>query len=358
VLTAYRRHRDGCPHASDRSSRKCRCALWCDGTVEGEHVRKSLKTRSWERAQKLLREIEDRKQGAQTISAPNISEAIKKFMLDAEHGRKIKPATLKKYKVLLAQLETFTDRERVSKLKDITVDFAREFRASWHDGSISSSKKLERLRSFLRFCVLSGWIPSNPAESVAPPVIKTPPTLPFTEKEIQAILAKANDPRWHALVNLMRWSGLAIGDAMQLTESKLHGNRLFLRREKTNVDVFVPIPEYVVTELNSLPKYGGYFFWKREGESKLETATGNARRSLRKIFKAAGVRRGHPHRFRDTFSVALLEKGVAIEVVARLLGNTEKVCRKHYAPWVKSLQDNLEREVQKTWEKPALRRVK
>jgi integrase len=145
---------------------------------------------------------------------------------------------------------------------------------------------------------------------------------------------------------------------MALTADKLHGNRLFLRTEKTGVNVFVPLPPQVVAELNVLPKYGGYFFWKREGESKVDTATGNARRALRKIFKHAGIKRGHPHRFRDTFSVSLFEKGASVENVATLLGNSAKVCAKHYAPWVKSLQDNLEREVAKTWDKPALVRVK
>jgi integrase len=183
---------------------------------------------------------------------------------------------------------------------------------------------------------------SNPAQSVSAPVIKTPPTLPYTEVEMAAILKHATDARWHALIQVLRWSGLRIGDAMELTADKLHGTRLFLRTEKTGVNVFVPLPPPVVAELAALPRYGGYFFWRREGESKVDTATGNARRALRKIFKSAGIKRGHPHRFRDTFSVALLEKGVPVEKVATLLGNSAKICAKHYAPWVKSLQDSLE----------------
>jgi site-specific recombinase XerD len=44
----------------------------------------------------------------------------------------------------------------------------------------------------------------------------------------------------------------------------------------------------------------------------------------------------HPHRFRDTFASNLLLKGVSIENVAILLGNTVRVCEKHYAPWIKA----------------------
>jgi integrase len=42
---------------------------------------------------------------------------------------------------------------------------------------------------------------------------------------------------------------------------------------------------------------------------------------------------GHSHRLRDTFSVALLEKGVPLETVSILLGHTSiKTTEKHYAP--------------------------
>ena len=71
---------------------------------------------------------------------------------------------------------------------------------------------------------------------------------------------------------------------------------------------------------------------------------------LSRVFKDAGVR-GHPHRFRTTFAVAMLEKGVAIESVSMLLGHQNiTVTQKHYAPWIKSRQDELEAAVKKSWQ--------
>jgi len=61
------------------------------------------------------------------------------------------------------------------------------------------------------------------------------------------------------------------------------------------------------------------------------------------------VEHGHAHRFRDTFAVSLLEKGVALETVAVLLGNTIKIAEKHYAPWVRSRQIALEDAVRRSW---------
>lgn len=365
MLSVYRRHNDNCPHAADRLSKKCRkCRWWATGTIEGRPYRRSLKTRDYDRACSIARELETRKQKPEPAKKiVRVTDATKRFMLDAEHGRKLTQGTLKKYKVLFSQLHDFCDEKVISALPDLTLDHIREFRSSWKDGAVSATKKLERLKAFFRFAVLTKWVESNPTDGMSSPVVRQVPTLPFTEKEMAAILKHAEDPRWHALIQLMRFSGLRIGDAVRLTEDKLEDHRLFLRTEKTGTQVYVPLPPHVIGELKALPKYGGYFFWKRDGESKVETAAGNARRSMRKIFAAAQIApydpktkksKAHPHRLRDTFAVRLLEQGVPLETVAVLLGHSDpRITAKHYAPWVQSRQILLEEAVQKTW-KPAL----
>jgi site-specific recombinase XerD len=357
MLTIYRRHRKGCKFADDRISKKCHCPLWATNTLEGAAYRRSLKTRNWERADQIVRNVESGSKPK--LVAPTITEAVAQFTQDAEHGRKLSPATLKKYRVVLGQLEEFAAAKTVLRIDEVTVSFAREFRASWKDGAISSSKKLERLKAFFRFHVAAGWLQKNPAQAIAMPTLRQVPTLPFTKKEMESILKAATEPRWHALIQVLRWSGLRIGDAMKLTADKLQGSKLLLRTAKTGVNVFIPLPDFVVAELEALPKYGGYFFWKREGESKIDTAAGNARRSLREIFTDAGVKGGHPHRFRDNFSIGLLESGVPLETVAALLGHSDpRITARHYSPWVQSRQDILEKSVAAAWPKSQLAIVK
>jgi integrase len=75
-------------------------------------------------------------------------------------------------------------------------------------------------------------------------------------------------------------------------------------------------------------------------------------RVFQKVFTTAklAIKGGHPHRFRDTFAVSLLLKGVSIEIVSKLLGHRSiKVTERHYSPWVKARQDQLETEVRRIW---------
>ena len=92
---------------------------------------------------------------------------------------------------------------------------------------------------------------------------------------------------------------------------------------------------------------GERFFWS--GVGKLKSAVADWQRSLGKLFKLAGVK-GHAHMLRDYFAVDLLNHGVSLENVAALLGNTVRVAEKHYAPWVKSRQVELENAVTRTWD--------
>ena len=82
------------------------------------------------------------------------------------------------------------------------------------------------------------------------------PTNYFTPSEFQQVVNATNRyeygggmdchhraERLRALILLMRWSGLAIKDAVMLERNRLDENgAIFLRRAKTGVPVVVPLP--------------------------------------------------------------------------------------------------------------------
>jgi integrase/recombinase XerD len=158
----------------------------------------------------------------------------------------------------------------------------------------------------------------------------------------------------------MRWSGLRIRDALTLERSRLSDdNKLLLYQAKTGHPVYVPLPPDIAEALRALPPGARpnplYFFWSGNGLPK--TAVADWQRSYRRLFELAGIKKAngslkrcHPQMFRDTFAVEMLLAGVPLEQVSMLLGHKSiRVTEKHYAPWVRARQEQLELSVQRAW---------
>ena len=147
----------------------------------------------------------------------------------------------------------------------------------------------------------------------------------------------------------LRYSGLRTRDAATLSRNRIQGDKLFLYTSKTGTPVYCPLPPFVIDALNAIPERTAYFFWT--GNSTPKTAAGVWQESLKRLFILAGAPDGHAHRFRDTFSVELLLAGVPIERVSILLGHQGvRITEKHYAPWVRERQEQLEADVRRTWD--------
>ncbi len=367
MLTIYRRHREKCTFKDDRISRKCRCSLWATGTFDGNSFRKALKTRSFERAQQIVREIEDGKREKEGQKIITIKHALDAFFADCE-SRNLNKSTVSKYRLLQTLLQEYAHGKNLCDIRDFSREHALDFRNTWTGSPRTLSKRLERLRAFFNFCVENDWIAKNPAKSIKPPQMRPNPTLPFTDGEVARILAKA-DFRSGVFFRIQLHSGLRIIDVATLRPERIQDEKLFLYQQKTGVPVWVPLPPDLVADIETLKPVGGMYF---ATESDYPPSIAEYyRQKLLKAAVAAGLmqkrKKGeprrknpiHPHRFRDTFAVRLLEMGVPLETVSILLGHTDiKTTQRSYAPWVKSLQDNLELAVQKTWEQPKLVRVK
>src|SRR5258708_27084676 len=79
--------------------------------------------------------------------------------------------------------------------------------------------------------------------------------------------------RVRVLTLLMRWSGLAIRDALTLERSRLNEqDELLLYRAKTGHPVYVPLPNDVAEALRTIPPgpkpNPRYFFWSGNGNPK------------------------------------------------------------------------------------------
>lgn len=238
----------------------------------------------------------------------------------------------------------------------------RDFRFEWRDGPLSSTKKVERLRAFFRFAHDSKWIEDNPASKLKPPKVTQRPTLPFTYEELVRILAaldvfyqqaaptgRNSARQLRALVLLLRYTGMRVGDTVKLSTDKINGRKLLLRTEKTGVPVYTVLPEFVLKVLSETPRTTPvHFFW--DGVSSLEGVVGSWQKRLRKLFQLANVSDGHAHRFRDSFASELLLAGVPIERVAVLLGHRSiRITERYYSAWTEARQLQVEADLERAW---------
>ena len=123
---------------------------------------------------------------------------------------------------------------------------------------------------------------------------------------------------------------------------------LELYTEKTGVKVRIPLKPEVLDALKKIPSNGEYYFWS--GVSKQTTVVCVWSGAFHRLFRRAGIPDGHSHRFRHTFAARLLEKGVSMENLSKLLGHrTIRVTEKHYASFGKGRQKHLEDVVRKAW---------
>lgn len=364
-LTIYRRHSTDCPHqAKGRRWHRCDCPIWVQGSLAGEYVRESLNLTVWGAAQERVRGWEASGQvGVIKNEIPTVREAVEKYIADAE-ARNLKAESVKKIKdVIERRLRDYCTAQGYRSLRQLDVDAVREFRNELvkEYSANSARKRLEYVRAFFRFCHQSGWITANPAAVIKLPKADESPTMPLEKAQVDAMLkvadafntngkfGKGNRQRIRAMILLLRYSGLRISDAAVLERSRLAGDKLFLYTQKTGTPVWVPLPPKTVQALEKSPSGNDkYFFWN--GTCLPTSAVKIWERTFERVFDLANIPDGTLHRFRDTFAVELLLKGVPIEQVSILLGHSSlKITEKHYSPWVKARQEQLEAAVRKAW---------
>jgi site-specific recombinase XerD len=303
---------------------------------------------------------------AEPDKPPTVRGTIETFIQDKQ-GQNLNRGVLGKYRRELTRFRDFCEQRAKFYIAEVGLPDLTEFRLSWeseYPSSITRQKVQERLRAFFRYALNAGFVQRNPAVAMSAIKAEQAPTLPLTADQFKNLLdaiPKAfpdatKAARIHALIRCMRYSALAIGDAVSLERSKIQHDagknltRIVTSRAKTGVDVSVPIPPDVAQELltvaNGNPRY---VFWQT-GNGQPESAVKNWHRDLRQVFEQAKIAGGHPHQLRDTAAVAWLNAGIPLEEVSRLLGHSSiRTTEKHYAPWVKSRQDRLDSLVVATW---------
>jgi site-specific recombinase XerD len=185
----------------------------------------------------------------------------------------------------------------LTRLEQINPDNLDEWKCSWNHsadrpadriGKTTGARRLELIKRFTTYCRKMGWIEADPAldiEAISPDQSET---LPLLGGRYEAVIAatyrydeemRPDDQfgeELRSIIELMRWTGLRISDAVSIKRQSFENNRLRLRLQKTQNWHTVIVPDRVISALLALPVRSTcdpiYYFWS--GTSKLKSLTG------------------------------------------------------------------------------------
>jgi len=362
-MILYKRHTGKCPYKADKTSGRCDCSIWLGWNVDGKQTRESAKTSSWEEAEQKAQSIKAKLTGHADPVATTVKDAIEQF-IGSKQGEHLSQNTLYKHTLTLKRLQEFCDARDLLHVRDVTLSHLTGWRAKWTLVSpLAQRNEQERVKSFFKYCYNAGFIRANPCaqlSSINVNVDESTRVHVFEPAEYEKILAAVartglkpeNKARVKACMQLQRWSGLSLVDAVCLSAAGLvqvgKKFRVVTKRAKTGAAINNAIPPRLGQELLKV-KNGNRQFIFISGEATPKGAVSTFDKMYRRVFKAAGVD-GTSHMFRHTFSVELLKAGVDIRKVSKALGHSSvTITEKYYAKWNKAQQDILDGDLATAW---------
>jgi site-specific recombinase XerD len=369
------------------SVRKRNRVCWLEGRVKGERIQVSLGTRNYDNAVQYSRVIERALAvGATSEEWPrlrnllpaSVFEKLSALVEYVEHpvqrppewedlqaafvaecersislGR-MRDSTWARYQHSLEEFKEFLEQAQIRKLVEISKTVVEQFKV-WRMDRIKKRKfsrggrgltlDIAILHRIFSYAIESELVMRNPVRLEGRPGDEPEcGAQPFKADEL-ARLREAAGPDLITFL-LLRWTGLRGSDAVRLrwTEVDFQSGeitRLTLKRRKR---VVVPMH----TELSFALEAEAQRRCPSSSDTVLlnpYTGTPLTRPRLYERMLALGRRANvadaHPHRFRDTFCVDCLARGVNPYSVAKLIGITVEMLEKHYAPFVPELRDRV-----------------
>jgi site-specific recombinase XerD len=401
TIKVIARHCDACKEEHPKwkpEDNTCDCRKYIYIYENGKDRTYSAKTRSLERANKivkeeenkrdpvqlLLREIKEReaaKEAADTAAKAAKTLTIKEATIRWTAFKKGKSeATRQVHRGVAKRIQEWANDNGIALVGDLTFNLLDKWRGEWGPDAEISYNRLDQtsqslflsyLKSFCRYMANLDYLVKDPAAGLGSIAKKFKSAQPLDVKQYEDLLA-AIEPfcasqtgivsgmaaEIRAEIQLQRWAGLRISDSVAFSRFGLVGNRISLTTRKTNYRIEgMVIPDEVAAELAALPVTrpgfkSTHYFWK-EGRNTVHSLEGwweekvfnplNA--FLNFVGEDGQPMRFHTHMLRDTFAVELLLQGVPLEEVSKLLTHTSiGVTEKHYSPWVKARREKLERD--------------
>lgn len=243
-----------------------------------------------------------------------------------------KESTLTFYEIEIRKLLSFLNK----KVADITTEDIG-FYLAWYKMQDKDRKRpvspstLDTLRriynSFFSWLLNNGYVHKNPISLLEKGKMDKKIKKPFTEEELQLIRNACKDSRTLAMVDFLTASGVRISEFCSVNIADIDWNRKELivtgkgNKQRTvylNAVSLISLQKYLKTRQDNNP---ALFVSKNKPYNRLKPSA--VRTVLHQLEEETGAYI-HPHKFRRTLATRLLERGMKIEHIQKILGH-EKI---------------------------------
>ncbi len=276
----------------------------------------------------------------ETAAATPLADAARDFLRSLKAERDLSANTLAAYTSDLDQFAEWAGRGRVDDLAGIDRKLLRRYIAWLSESRYarrSIARKVSAVRSMLRWAVIHGLIPTNPADDLPSPKLDRP--LPTVLKAAEASrlceLPPLDDPvgiRDRAVLELLYGSGLRVGELCSLDLDDIDLRHEILRvMGKGRKERRVPMSDAARAALaRYLPEARAQLVSSKPGAvtpalflNSRGTRLGprSVRALVTKYCRSDGLGPLTPHGLRHSFATHLLDGGADLRAVQELLGH-------------------------------------
>lgn len=222
--------------------------------------------------------------------------------------------TVKSYIYFVEKFMSYAKNKKMD--EDIVKDYIQKL-IKKQDPSVVSSN-LSAIKFFFENVLKKKISIPHPKRNKKIPLV-------LTVEEVKKLIDATSNIKHKLIIKLLYGCGLRVSEIVNLNKGDFDfpEGLIHIKLSKGKKDRFVKIPDSIKDELESYSRLNSekIFFPSARG-GKLTTAT--IQKIIKNSAKKAGIKKNvHPHTLRHSFATHLLEQGIDLRIIQKLLGHSD-----------------------------------